>query len=271
MPCRDSPRNAARSVCSGEMYIQKPQSSAAPHVQWSRRQAAPSRASLVFSNFFCRHLPINSFDNKIIVRDDNHDSSKPSAQSVKGSPAKERLLSGFTLWTFASEQICLPDAPACFIQRSAPYGPPRKQQLIQCRCLPSAGCVCMRACVCVHSSPSSSPPVPSPYSPAHSSQPPQLPAARGISRQEVGSTTPKRAVKPAMRGGSVGSASAAAPRGVNPFDARRCALIQLLDLPGEVEGKVGSSQSVHVGVRGYRHVHGGSASMSQRQAGLRQC
>lgn len=63
-----------------------------------------------------------------------------------------------------------------------------------------------------------------------------------------------------MRGGSVGSASTAAPWGVNPSDA----LSQLLDLPGEVEGKVGSSRSVRVGVRGYTRVHGGTAGVSQR-------
>lgn len=148
VPCRASPRNAARSVRRGEMYIQNPQSSAAPGVQRNRRYAAPSRASLAFSNFFCWHFPIDSFKNKTIVRDDDHDSSEPSTWSPKSSRDKERPLSGFTLRTFAREQICSPDAPACFIQRSAPYGPPCKQQLIQCRCLSSAGCVCMRACVC---------------------------------------------------------------------------------------------------------------------------
>lgn len=87
---------------------------------------------------------------------------------------------------------------------------------------------------------------------------------RRISDRQVGSTTPKRAVKLAMRGRSVGSASTAAPWGVNPSDAKRCALSRPLDLPGEVEGKVGSSRSVRVGVRGYTRVHGGTAGVSQR-------
>lgn len=136
----------------------------------------------------------------------------------------------------ASEQIRSPDAPACSIQRSAPYRPPRKEQPLRCRCLLSAGCVC----VYVYSSSSSSSPVPSPYSPARCSQPPLLPAARGIiHRRGVGSTTPKRAVKPA-----------AALRGLNPFDSTRRALIRPLDPPaGAVEGKVGSSRSVRVGTR----------------------
>ena len=135
--------------------------------------------------------------------------------------------------------------------------------------LPAVCGLCVHACVCAPSSPSSSPPVPSPYSPARSSQPSWLPAARGISRRELSSTTPRRAAKPAMRGGSLGSASATAPRRVNPFYARRPALIRPLDLPREVGGKVGSSRSVRV--RGYTRVHRGTTGMSQWQPGLRQC
>lgn len=103
--------------------------------------------------------------------------------------------------------------------------------------------VLMCVCVCGHSSPS----LPScPFSlPAL----PSLPGSgsEGISSREVGSKTPERAAKQAMRGGRAGSASAAAPRGVNPFHDKRRALIRLLDAPAEVQGKVGSSRRARLG------------------------
>lgn len=71
-----------------------------------------------------------------------------------------------------------------------------------------------------------------------------------------------------MRGGSVGSASAAAPWGVNPFDAKRRALIRPLDLPREVEGKVESSRSVCVGVRGYTRVPAAARAQAAPGTGL---
>lgn len=116
----------------------------------------------------------------------------------------------------------------------------------------------MRACVCCVCTPPPPPPLSpasSPYSPARSSHRPGCQRRGEMSCREVGPTTPERAEEQAMRGESVGSASA--PRGVNPFDAQRCALLRPLDLRGEVEGEAGSSRSVC----------GGTAAASQRSAG----
>lgn len=152
-----------------------------------------------------------------------HRARRQRAQHPAPSPAPKRPVSGFTLKTFPSEQILSPDAPACFIQGWAPCGAPRKQPPIRCRCpMPCAGCWwCTRVRVCVDTPPRPLPSRPFTLQPCRLFPASPAPAARGISCRKVGSTTPERAAKQAMRGGSVGSASAAAPRRLNPLDDKR--------------------------------------------------